>query len=50
VSFFESVPELPPPPFEGPEPPAWMRQDAMVPGWLPAGLLLIRTDDVAVGT
>ena len=48
MSFFESVPELPPPPFEGPEPPAWMRQDAMIPGWSPAGLLLIRTDDVAV--
>ena len=25
-----------------------MRQDAMIPGWSPAGLLLIRTDDVAV--
>ena len=25
-----------------------MRQDAMIPGWSPAGLLLIRTGDVAV--
>jgi hypothetical protein len=25
-----------------------MRQDGMIPGWSPAGLLLIRTDDVAV--
>ena len=48
MSFFESVPELPPPPFDGPERPAWLPQDGMIPGWSPAGLLLIRTDDVAV--
>ena len=48
MSFFESTPERPPPGFEGPENPAWMRPDGVIPGAAPAGLFLIRTNEVAV--
>ena len=48
MSFFESVPERPPPPFEGPGNPAWLRPDAVIPGVAAAELFLIRTDQVAV--
>jgi hypothetical protein len=47
VSFFESIPE-PPPPFEGRGLPARTRPDGVIPGSAPAGLLLIRTDKIAV--
>ena len=48
MSFFESIPERPPPPPEGSGRPAWLRPDAVIPGSAPAGLLLVRTDEVAV--
>jgi hypothetical protein len=48
MSFFESIPERPPPAFEGPGHAAWMRPDAVIPGSAPAGLLLVRTHEVAV--
>jgi hypothetical protein len=49
MSFFESIPQPPPPP----EPvlqrrPAWMRSDAVIPGSVPAEAVLIRTGQVAV--
>src|SRR5215472_5509119 len=48
VSFFDSIPQPP-----APEPvlrprPAWMRPDEVIPGSVPAELLLIRTEQVAV--
>ena len=48
MSFFESIPRQPPP-----EPvrqcrPAWTRPDAVIPGSLPAEVVLIRTEQVAV--
>src|SRR5690242_15704480 len=50
MSFFDSIPQPPPPP---PEPvrrprPAWMQPDAVIPGVVPAEVLLIRTEQVAV--
>jgi hypothetical protein len=48
MSFFDSIPEQPHPPFEGPGQPAWMRPDGVIPGSAPAGLSLIRTDEAAV--
>jgi hypothetical protein len=49
MSFFESIPQPPPPP----EPiqrrrPAWMRSDAVIPGSVPAEVVLIHTEQVAV--
>ena len=49
MSFFDSVPQPPPPP----EPvrrhrPVWMRSDAVIPGLVPAELMLVRTEQVAV--
>lgn len=47
MSFFESIPE-PPPPSEWHGHPAWLRPNGVIPGVAPAGLSLIRTDEVAV--
>lgn len=49
MSFFESIPQ----PSAPPEPvrrhrPAWMRSDAVIPGSVPAEVVLIRTEQVAV--
>lgn len=49
MSFFDSIPQPPAPP----EPvlqvrPAWMRPDEVIPGSVPAELLLIRTEQVGV--
>ena len=49
MSFFDSIPQPPPPP----EPvrrhrPVWMRSDAVIPGLVPAELMLVRTEQVAV--
>src|SRR5215471_16745577 len=48
MSFFESISQPPPP-----EPvrrwrPVWMRSDAVIPGLVPAELVLVRTEQVAV--
>jgi hypothetical protein len=48
MSFFDSIPEPPPP-----EPvrqcrPAWMRSDAVIPGSVLAEVVLVRTEQVAV--
>ena len=49
MSFFESIPERTPPPPEPPRRrPAWQRPDAVLPGSVPAELVLIRTEQVAV--
>lgn len=48
MSFFDSIPQPPPPePVRRPHP-AWMQPDAVIPGSAPGELLLIRTRDVAV--
>lgn len=47
MSFFESIPE-PPPPSEWHGHPARLRPNGVIPDVAPVGLLLIRTDEVAV--
>jgi hypothetical protein len=49
MSFFDSIPQPPPPPEPVLRPrPAWERPDEVIPGSVPAELLLIRTEQVAV--
>ena len=48
MSFFESIPQPPPPPPARSLRPAWARPDTVVPGSVPAEVMLIRTDEVAV--
>jgi hypothetical protein len=48
MSFFESIPQPPPPPIERPRRPVWSRPDAVIPGSLAADLMLIRTEQAAV--
>lgn len=49
MSFFDSIPQPPPPPEPVRRPrPAWVQPDAVIPGAVPAELLLIRTERVAV--
>jgi len=49
MSFFDSIPKPPPPPQEPSRPrPAWQRPDTVLPGSVPAAVMLIRTDQVAV--
>ncbi len=48
MSFFNSIPQPPPPePVRRPHL-AWMQPDAVIPGSVPGELLLIRTEEVAV--
>ena len=48
MSFFESVPQPPPPEPVVTRRPGWVRPDTVIPGGVPAELLLVRTDAVAV--
>src|SRR5215510_5835417 len=49
MSFFDSIPPPPPPPEPVLRPrPAWIRPDEVIPGSVPAELLLIRTEQAAV--
>ncbi len=48
MSFFDSVPEQPPPLPEESGRAAWMRPDAVIPGSTAVDLPLVRTDEVAV--
>jgi hypothetical protein len=48
MSFFDSITQPPPPEPEQRDRPAWMRPDTVIPGSVPAELLLGRTDQVAV--
>jgi hypothetical protein len=48
MSFFDSIPEPPPPEPVQTEQPAWMRSDAVIPGSVPGETLLVRTGEVAV--
>jgi hypothetical protein len=49
MSFFESIPQPPPPAPPAPERrPAWVRPDTVIPGAVPAEVMLIRTGEVAV--
>jgi hypothetical protein len=48
MSFFESIPQPPPEPRQRPRRPAWMRSDTVIPGSVPAEVVLIRTEQVAV--
>jgi hypothetical protein len=44
MSFFESIPQPPPPPAGWSRRPVWSRPDAVIPGSMAADLMLIRTD------
>ena len=48
MSFFESIPQPPPPEPARSQTPAWMRPDEVLPGAVPGELVLARTDRVAV--
>lgn len=49
MSFFDSIPQPPPPPPEPVRPrPVWTQPDAVIPGSVPAEVLVIRTEQVAV--
>jgi hypothetical protein len=49
MSFFESIPQPPPPPDPVPRRhPAWMRPEAVIPGSVPAEMVLISTEQAAV--
>jgi hypothetical protein len=49
MTFFDAFPEPPPPPELVRLPrPVWMQPDAVIPGSVPAELVLIRTEQVAV--
>ena len=48
MSFFDSIPEPPPPEPVQTEQPVWMRSDAVIPGSVPGETLLVRTGEVAV--
>ena len=48
MSFFDSIPEPPPPEPERWHRPAWMRPDTVIPGSVSAEVLVVRTDRVAV--
>ena len=48
MSFFESIPQPPPPEPVRQRRPDWMRSDAVIPGSVPAEIVLVRTEQVAV--
>ena len=48
VGFFDDTPERVPPRFDRPGDTDWTQPDGVIPGLTPAGLFLIRTDEVAV--
>jgi hypothetical protein len=48
MSFFDSIPQPPPPEPVRRVQPAYMQPDAVIPGSVPGELLLIRTEEVAV--
>lgn len=48
MSFFESIPQPPPPEPVQRRRPTWMRPDSVIPGSVPAEAVLIRTERVAV--
>src|SRR6516162_350285 len=49
MSFFESIPQPPPPEPVRHRRPGWLRSDAVIPGLVPAEMVLVRTGQVAVG-
>jgi hypothetical protein len=48
MSFFESIPQPTPPEPVRRRRPVWMRPDAVIPGLVPAELVLVRTEQAAV--
>jgi hypothetical protein len=48
MGFFESIRQTPPPEPIPSRRPVWMRSDAVIPGLVPAEVMLVRTDEVAV--
>jgi len=48
MSFFDSIPQPPPPPAWRPRRPVWSRPEAVIPGCMGADLMLIRTEQAAV--
>jgi hypothetical protein len=48
MSFFDDTPERMPPWSDGPGHPAWRRPNGVLPGLSPVGLILARTDEMAL--
>jgi hypothetical protein len=49
MSFFDSLPQPPPPePVRSPSRPPWMRSETVIPGSVPAEVIVVRTEQVAV--
>jgi hypothetical protein len=48
MSFFDSIPVPPSKPPQRPRRPAWARPDAVIPGSVPAELILARTEEAAI--
>lgn len=48
MSFFDSIPQPPPPEQIRRPRPVWVRPDGVIPGSVPATVVLIRTEQVAV--
>jgi hypothetical protein len=48
MGFFESIPPPPPPEPVQRQRPVWMRSDAVIPGLVPAEVVIVRTEQVAV--
>jgi hypothetical protein len=48
MSFFDSIPEPPPPEPVRHRCPAWARPEAVIPGPVAAEVMLIRTEEVGV--
>jgi len=48
MSFFDSIPPPPPAPVQRRRRPPWTPPDAVIPGSVPADVMLIRTEQVAV--
>lgn len=48
MGFFEDTPERVAPPFDRSGEAAWIRPDGVIPGLAPAGLFLVRGDEMAV--
>jgi hypothetical protein len=48
MGFFESIPQPPPQEPARRRRPVWMRSDAVIPGLVPAEVVIVRTEQVAV--
>jgi len=48
MGFFESIPQPPPPEPVQRRRPAWLPSDDLIPGLVPAEVVIVRTEQVAV--